>query len=171
MLIKYKIREPLASGLLADDFFKSFFPSLQNLNSVFGALDEPMEFRGLSGDSLPKMNIYVKRDSSHVEADKKDDPEDYKLKYVIEAAIAGLNKEDVNISLKGNTLSINYDPEKSTEERVYQLHELSHRSFRRNVLIPEMINLESLKTEFVNGVVKLEFDIFEEDPKAKKINF
>lgn len=156
MLVNFTAREPLNLGLVYDDFWSELFPTLETLNSVFNVAQT--DFKGWNGDAMPKMNIYSRK-------------REEKLQYVIEASIAGLNKEDVSIMLKGNTLTLAHSPKKDPEERVYMLHELSERSFKRNVLIPEAVNLDSLKTQFVNGIVRLIFDVFEKDPNARTINF
>lgn len=159
MLVKFQNRDPISLGLLRDDFWSSFYPTLNALNSMFDALDEPVSFKGISGDSIPKMNIYAKKEGE-------------KLKYVIEASVAGIKKEDIEVTLKGNTITIAHNPIKEkSEERVYMVREIAERSFRRNVFLPEMVDLDSLQTKYENGMICIEFEFFEKDPKAKVIKF
>jgi HSP20 family molecular chaperone IbpA len=147
-------------GTLGSQFFSSMFPMFSSLEETFGMSLDAVNNFAVSGDSIPKLNVYVERQDEE------------NLKFVVEASIAGVYKEDVKITLKGNTLTLIHDPKDSKEpERVYVVRELSARSFKRNILIPELVNLDSLKTSFVNGVVRIEFDVYENDPKARNVEF
>ena len=159
MVVKYKGPRP---GAVGTSFFSSMFPMIQSLEEVFGVDLRTIDGLVIAGDSMPKLNVYAEQKNK----------DENKLIFVVEASIAGLNKEDVNITLKGNTLTLTHDPGTPTDpERVYVCRELTSRSFKRNILIPELVDLESIRTKFEHGIVRIEFDVYESDPKAKTIDF
>ena len=79
--------------------------------------------------------------------------------YVIEMAAAGMNKEDFNIDLDRNTITIS--SEKSSEkteenkDENFTRKEYNYSSFSRSFVLPEAANRESIHAAYENGVLKV----------------
>lgn len=77
--------------------------------------------------------------------------------YVVEAALPGVNPEDVDITLQRNTVSIKGRlPETQAQEgRNYLLRELSGGEFVRTVTLPVEVNADQVNATFKHGMLHL----------------
>ena len=95
-----------------------------------------------TGSTVPAVNI-------------KETPENY----VIEMAAAGMKKEDFNIHLDRNFISISAESksEKTTEnkEEKYTRKEFNYNSFSRNFTLPEQADKEDIQATYEDGVLKV----------------
>jgi HSP20 family protein len=84
--------------------------------------------------------------------------------YTVSMAAPGLKKEDFNISLEGNMLTISCEKEEGTEqeEKEYNRREYSYSSFSRSFSLPDGINLERILAIYENGILKLDLPKKEE---------
>lgn len=77
----------------------------------------------------------------------------------IEAEIPGLTKNDVNVSVDENILTIsgNADTTRKNSDDVkkYIRKELKHSSFKRSFTLGDNIDIESLTAKFENGLLKI----------------
>jgi len=87
--------------------------------------------------------------------------------YVIEIALAGINKKDVDITLQESTLTVSY--ESSEDEGDNKLYKgIAQRSFKRQFNLSEDIEIEG--ANFVNGMLNIFLKrIIPEEKKPKKI--
>jgi molecular chaperone IbpA len=87
--------------------------------------------------------------------------------YVIEIALAGINKKDVDITLQESTLTVSY--QSSEEEPDKKLYKgIAQRSFKRQFNLSEDIEVEG--ANFVNGMLNIFLQrIIPEEKKPKKI--
>jgi HSP20 family protein len=78
--------------------------------------------------------------------------------YSVSMAAPGLKKEDFNISLEGNMLTISSEKEDTTEPngKDYNRREYSYSSFSRSFSLPEGVNLEKILAIYENGILKLD---------------
>ncbi len=71
-------------------------------------------------------------------------------------AAPGLNKEDFNISVEKNTLTINANKEANTEEgNKYRRKEFSYLSFHRTFHLPNTIDSNAITAKYENGILQL----------------
>ena len=77
--------------------------------------------------------------------------------FVVRADLPGLNKEDVNIELTDDSLSIQGERREEHEEHRegYYRSERSYGSFHRAVPLPEGAITETAKANFSNGVLEI----------------
>jgi HSP20 family molecular chaperone IbpA len=70
----------------------------------------------------------------------------------VDIAIAGFNKEDIELEFKDNSLYIKASKASDTEDKSanYVLREISQRSFRRYIPLPEKVDKDSLSDECVS---------------------
>jgi HSP20 family protein len=77
--------------------------------------------------------------------------------YVFKADLPGIKKEDLEVSLTGNRLTITgkRDQEKETKQDTYYAYERTYGSFTRAFTLPEGIDVDHLKSELKDGVLTL----------------
>ena len=100
-------------------------------------------------NSYPQMNIQNKDKS-----------------YVITFNLAGMDKEDIKLSLEDNNiLTIEGDKkeQKTETKNSFIKKEIHIGKFKRSVLLPDDIKIETLKTDYHNGI--LEITIMKKAPK------
>jgi HSP20 family protein len=93
---------------------------------------------------------------------------------IIEAALPGINPDDVEISVHNNVLTIKGETkfereEGNGEEGKYHLRERRYGSFYRTVQLPIEVNADAAEANFKNGVLHLSLPKVEE-VKPKRIS-
>lgn len=91
--------------------------------------------------------------------------------FTIKADIAGLSKDDININLNGDRLTISgeREDESSTDTR-YHFRERSVGKFSRTFNLPESVNKDEINARFENGILSIDLKKREEIiPKTKEI--
>jgi len=77
--------------------------------------------------------------------------------YMVRAELPGLKKEDIDISVVGETLTIK--GEKKTEEEVkeddYYFCERSYGNFQRSVTLPSAVDAKKIEAKFNDGVLEV----------------
>jgi len=101
---------------------------------------------------LPKINVKEEKD-----------------KFIVEAAIPGLKKEDVELIIEDNDLIIKHNKKGITEadSKEFLLREVSYRSFERRIPFHEKIKESEIKARLIDGILKIE--IPKEASEVKKI--
>jgi len=136
-------RESLPS--LFSDFFKPW-ESLFDLNG--GSL---INSPGLRPMNIPAVNISENKDN-----------------YEVSLAVPGMKKDDFNIDVEGNTLSISAEKkeEKEEKEEKYTRKEFNYSSFVRTFSLPDGVNKDKIDASYENGLLKLVLPKTEEARKA-----
>jgi HSP20 family protein len=77
--------------------------------------------------------------------------------YVFTADLPGVKREDIEVSLSGNRLSISgkRESQKETKEDTYFAFERAYGSFTRSFTLPEGVDTEHVKSELKDGVLTL----------------
>ena len=121
-------------------------------DSLFNTLSE-MNVNTARGVGYPPYNV-IKRDDGH---------------FLIEIAVAGFKKEDIDLTLEKSVLTITGKHKGSSDTRDYAHRGISQRAFERSFTLSETIKV--VGADIVDGllVVILENDIPEED-KPQTIN-
>ncbi len=132
--------------------------SFQNdFNRVFGSA-LPKLFGGeegvLSGNWAP--NVDISEDDNTI---------------VLEADLPGLKPGDFNLSIENYRLTLNGERKFENETRRENYHrvERSYGSFTRTFTLPNTVNVEDVKAEFNDGVLRVTLPKREE-VKARQIN-
>jgi HSP20 family protein len=136
---------------LARPFFDEFvigdpFGALTSIRkSIDSMLDATLRSRVFEDQTLPAMDLYFKEG-----------------KYIVELALPGLDKKDVNIEVEGNGLTISgtYGKEIQTEEKRYHYRELRRGSFSRSVTFPENLDPAKIVATMEAGLLKIEIPSF-----------
>lgn len=89
--------------------------------------------------------------------------------YTLEIAVPGLNKSDIDINIKEDSLiisSIIHEAKEGDkkEDIVYSKREFNYGSFKRTFTLPENIDHEGIKANFKNGLLFITL------PKKEKVD-
>ncbi len=91
---------------------------------------------------------------------------------VVKTAIPGVDPEDIDISMTGDTLVIKGEikAEEEVEEEDYVCRERRYGAFSRALTVPVSINVNEAEAEFEDGILTLTLPKAEElKPKAIKV--
>jgi HSP20 family protein len=86
------------------------------------------------------------------------------------AEIPGVNEDDIEINVEGNTVSLKgkREFEKETKEEDYHRIERSYGSFCRSFSLPGYVDQDKIKAEYDDGILKLTMPK-KPELKAKKV--
>jgi HSP20 family protein len=78
----------------------------------------------------------------------------------VTAELPGVSKEDVDVDLQNNVLTIRGEKkqQKEEKEKEHYLFERYYGSFQRSFSLPARVDESSVKAEFRNGVLKIHLD-------------
>jgi len=96
-----------------------------------------------------------------------------KDKVVVQAEVPGLSKDDIDVSLEGDVLTIQGEKKEEKEEKEKRYHrvERSYGYFQRVVELPAPVDAKGIKADFKDGVLKITLPKKEEaKPKSIKID-
>lgn len=122
-------------------------------NNVFDSLFTEAVNKNQSVNRMPAVNILA-------------NDEDYK----IEVAAPGLNKEDFQINVKKDTLSL-WVEKKAAEGEVkkdYSRLEFDYSSFARSFMLPESVDAEKISAAYNNGILTISIGKKDESLNAPK---
>lgn len=130
---------------------------------------EPFEER-LMRDSMERMMDRWFPRFVGAEGDLALDMYETKEAVVVQVSVPGVNPDDVDISVIGDTLTIKGEAksEKNVEEKNYVHRELRYGRFARTVTLPTAVSVDKADAEFKNGVLTVTLPKSEE-AKAKTI--
>lgn len=125
-----------------DDMWRRPFPSL------FGR-DRWLPIRPL-GVRMPSLDVYEEKDA-----------------VVVKTELPGMKKEDIEVNLTGETLTIKGEKkeDKEVKEDDYYRRERSYGSFMRSVGLPCEVKSEEIKASFKDGVLEIRLPKTEEAKK------
>lgn len=89
----------------------------------------------------------------------------------VEAEIPGVKKDNIDISLQDNILTIKGEKKEETEEKKdnknYYRSERSYGSFTRSFTLPSEVNPKTCNAKFEDGILKIE--IAKSQPKPRNV--
>ncbi|UAY51167.1 Hsp20/alpha crystallin family protein [Ferruginibacter albus] len=93
--------------------------------------------------------------------------------YNLEVAAPGWQKENFNVKLDGNLLTISAEKKEETKDETAKVirKEFKSKSFKRSFTVDENINAENISAKYENGVLQVELPKKEVvKPSAKEIS-
>lgn len=89
---------------------------------------------------------------------------------VIKAELPGMKKEDIDVNISGNTVTISGEKKKEekVEKKNYYSMERSYGSFTRTFRIPSEVHTDKAKANFKDGVLEVRVPKTEEAKKKEK---
>jgi len=92
--------------------------------------------------------------------------------YEIEANVAGLNKDEVNVTVNDNYVTLSGEKKESrkNENGKYLVSELSYKKFHRQIPILGMVNQDGVVAKYDNGILRITLPkVVEVKPVSKKV--
>jgi|RhiMetdeSRZDD1v2_1073273.scaffolds.fasta_scaffold01914_18 HSP20 family protein len=86
--------------------------------------------------------------------------------YIVSVAAPGLNKNDFNIDIEGNMLTISCEKEETREDERQTRREYNYSSFTRSFTLPEEVMKDKIEATYHDGVLKIVLPKKEEAKKA-----
>ncbi len=129
-------------------------PSFSNLvENFFGKDFDGLFDNAFKGAKLPAVNI------SQTNSD-----------YNVEVAAPGMKKEDFNVEIDGDLLTISSTSENEHEKKTkkYTRREYSFSSFSRSFVLPKGVKEDKIEAAYKNGVLKINIPKDESSTKALK---
>jgi molecular chaperone IbpA len=136
-------------------FGRNLLPSTVGFDRLFSTLDEAMNIPEKVLTTFPPYNI------AKVGEDK----------YVIELAVAGFKREDIDITLEDNKLTIQGNAKKDEENtgKVYYHNGIALRRFTRVFTLADTVVVKS--ADLVDGMLIVELEnVIPENKKPRKIS-
>lgn len=93
-------------------------------------------------------------------------------KYVVKASLPGISKEDINVELIDNRLTITGERKYQNEVKEENLYrnEFTYGKFHRSFSLGKLVDEENIKAEYKDGILSLELPLREEEkPQTKRI--
>lgn len=122
------------------------------LSRVFSGNDFPTPSSG--GDWMPAVNV-----------------EETKDELVLTAELPGIKREDVQIEVENNILSISGERREErteNEEKRYHLWERHYGSFQRSFTLPRTVRADDISADYDNGLLRIHMPKAEE-ARTRKI--
>ena len=97
---------------------------------------------------------------------------DKEKEYDIRAELPGVKKEDLDIDVEKNTITIRAKKEEENEEgsKGYKKSEFKYGEFSRSVYLPKDINIEKTEAKLEHGVLKIQAPkMYETKESVKKL--
>jgi HSP20 family protein len=90
---------------------------------------------------------------------------------VVKSDLPGVKPEDVDISIRENTLTIKgeFEAEEETEQENVHIRERRYGAFQRSIPLPKAVEAEKAEAEFEDGVLRVTLPTVEEE-KPKRIS-
>ena len=132
--------------------FTTLYPQFVGFDQLFNELERIVE-----GQSAPKLSTFpphnvLKVDDSH---------------YVVEMAVAGFSKEEIDIQLDDGVLIVKGD-KKDKEEFEYVYRGIATRSFTKSIRLIDTIEVRG--AEFKDGILRIALEnVIPENKKPRKI--
>lgn len=129
--------------LIKESYMTKLFPSLLDLNKSYVGFDTFFkDIEDLTKNAAKAMPTYPPYNIKQVGDNK----------YVIEMAVAGFAKSDIEVTLEGNKLLIT-GATKESEETDYIFKGIANRNFTRSFTLADEIEIKD--AEMVNGMLKV----------------
>jgi molecular chaperone IbpA len=88
--------------------------------------------------------------------------------YVIEMAVAGFGKQDIEITLEENTLKVNGNVANNGDEQNYIFKGIAERPFAHTFTLADTVEIKN--AEIINGMLRIWLDNIVPQKKARKVN-
>jgi HSP20 family protein len=129
-----------------DSVFDRLFDFRRDFDNLFSGILTDSSQRGRRLESLvfsvPPIEAWV-------------DPND--KKYHLSVALAGVNPQEIQLNLQGNTLTVSGEHKSGDEKKDanYLQREFSYEQFERIIQLPEAIDTQELTAQYNNGVLEI----------------
>jgi len=134
--------------------FNDIRKSFDLVNQIINSVERRTESSGALVDFIPKVNTREGENAYHIEVE-----------------LPGIKKEDVDVKVDGNVLTISGERKIKDEvkEEDYYKVESRYGEFSRSFTLPEKVDVEHIHAESDNGIVEIIIPKLTIDTSSKKI--
>jgi len=134
--------------------FNDIRKSFDLVNQIINSVERRTESSGALVDFIPKVNTREGENAYHIEVE-----------------LPGIKKEDVDVKVDGNILTISGERKLKNEvkEEDYYKVESRYGEFSRSFTLPEKVDVEHIHAESDNGIVEIVIPKLTIDTSSKKI--
>ena len=150
-----------------DTFDRYMFNRMNELfRSDFG--EEPLLLTSTNGGDTKTVAVPPRRGILSARLDMLEKPD----AFVVNIELPGVKKEDVQVHVENNMLSVTAErkEEKKEDKDRYHYAERRYGSIKRMVMLPEQADSDKVHASFENGVLSLNFSKKPEHANRKQIN-
>ncbi len=142
-------------GLIPWRPFREMDEMERMMESSFAGWPLRMTWRRVPGEQMawaPSIDMYEKEDS-----------------FILRVEIPGVNKEDVDISLSGDTLTIKGErkPVEEAKDFEYQCSEVCYGNFSRSIDMPTPVDQGKIDATYHNGMLEIRLQKVQEAIPAR----
>lgn len=136
----------MANLATTDNIFDRLFDFRRDFNDLFGNMSENSTQGNRRRPSLivavPPIEAWI-------------DPND--KKYHLSIALAGVNPNDIQLNIQGNTLTVSGEHKSENEKKDanYLQREFSYDQFERTIELPEIVDAQGLTAQYNNGLLEI----------------
>jgi HSP20 family protein len=147
-LIKYGTN----NSRVKDELFTHFDYILDEImNNNFPKLTDDLSHDFFTKGSFPKVNVLKTKDC-----------------FVIQAAVAGYNKDDISIQLNNNLLTISGKSSNSSAKDIeYFFREVKLSNFSRTFKLSGSMNIDKMNASVDNGLLTIKIPLFNKQESSK----
>jgi len=138
------------------DPFREFSVLQDRMNRLFQEYTPSGEEQLSTTTFVPAVDVY--EDEHHV---------------TLKAELPGVDPKDVDIRIENNVLTVRGERKFEKEEKEENFHRIERRygSFMRSFTLPNTVNPDSVKADYENGLLKIQFEKrAEAKPKQIQVN-
>ena len=134
--------------------FNDIRKSFDLVNTIINTIGEQAASEQEVVDFRPKVNTRETEDNYHIEVE-----------------LPGVKKEDVDIKVDGNVLTISGERNVREEVKDEDYHKVESRYglFSRSFTLPERVDTSNIEAEFINGILEIAIPKLKIDTSSKKI--
>jgi len=134
--------------------FNDIRRSFDLVNQIINSVERKSDASGALVDFIPKVNTREGENAYHIEVE-----------------LPGIKKEDVDVKVDGNVLTISGERKFKNEvkEEDYYKVESRYGEFSRSFTLPEKVDVEHIHAESDNGIVEIVIPKLTIDTSSKKI--
>jgi len=135
-----------------DDFYRTFRDMQREIDNVFSGVLSNGKYTEKKNCCSPNVDVY--------ETDKS---------FVLEFELPGFKKEDININIEDNIISVESEQkfEEEKKDRNYHIIERRYGSFKRQFTLPENSDRENIHAKFNEGILEVTIDKKQEEKEEK----
>jgi len=126
--------------------------TLNEMDRIFSVVGRPLNLRSVPRGTFPAVNVYEQGSQT-----------------VLVAEMPGVRKEDVELTVVGDSVSLQGRREEQPgENEQFYRRERPMGSFARTVTLPAAVNPDKVKAEYHDGVLRITMEKAEE-AKSRKV--
>jgi len=134
--------------------FNDIRKSFDLVNAIINSVNEQTTEQQTTIDFRPNVNTRETEDAYHIEVE-----------------LPGVKKENVDIQVDGNVLTISGERNVRDEVKDEDYHKVESRYglFSRSFTLPEKVDVSNIEAEFTNGMLEVSIPKVKVDTSSKKI--